>query len=118
MFPTIRLDESEAQVLAAVKHFLALCKINGTLDYWRISSTGIPDGTGRMFRNKEQEGFSDLLILPRNQMPLFIEVKSTKGKQSDPQRKFQARVEQQGHKYYIVHSVDDLMSILKSYAVI
>ena len=40
--------------------------------------------------------------------PLWIEVKSLKGKQSDLQASFQTKVESEGHKYILARSLEDV----------
>jgi heterodisulfide reductase subunit C len=46
-------------------------------------------------------------------VPLWIEVKSEKGKQSDLQKSFQEQVESHGHRYVVVRSVEDVEAALK-----
>jgi hypothetical protein len=61
-------------------------------------------------------GMADILAFPRiydaatNGFPLptWIECKAPKGKQSDLQKSFQARVEAEGHSYILAFSLDDL----------
>lgn len=40
--------------------------------------------------------------------PVWIELKAPKGKQSDIQKSFQAKVEAEGHRYLLIRSLDDL----------
>ena len=56
-------------------------------------------------------GVSDLIVIYHGAV-YFIEVKTQKGKQSDRQKRFQTKVERQGFDYYIVRSVQDVLSIL------
>ena len=44
-------------------------------------------------------------------IPLWIEVKSATGKQSELQKSFQAQVEAEGHRYAIVRSIDDVEAL-------
>jgi hypothetical protein len=44
---------------------------------------------------------------------LWLEVKAPKGVQSEQQKQFQKEVEEQGHLYYVVRSIEDVEEILK-----
>lgn len=56
-------------------------------------------------------GTSDLvLVLPK--MVIFVEVKNETGTQSHLQEVFQKRVEELGHWYFLVRSVEDLKKAL------
>jgi len=46
---------------------------------------------------------------------LWLETKTAKGKQSPLQRSFQLQVEEYGHRYAIIRSLDDLISALAKY---
>ena len=46
-------------------------------------------------------------------VPTWLEVKSATGKQSELQKSFQAQVEDDGHRYAIVRSVDDVEALLQ-----
>jgi len=57
-------------------------------------------------------GCPDIEIILNDGKVLWIEVKSKKGVQSDSQKMFQKELEDRGHKYYIVRSLDDVVNIL------
>ena len=46
-------------------------------------------------------------------MPVWIEVKAEKGKQSELQKSFQQQVEREGHRYILAWSVDDVIEALR-----
>ena len=46
---------------------------------------------------------------------LYIEFKTSKGKQSDKQKAFEERVKGQGYKYYIVRSLEEAQVITENY---
>lgn len=50
-------------------------------------------------------GVADLIILKPNAEIIFIEVKTTIGKQSEAQKLFQKKVQDLGFEYYIVRSL-------------
>jgi len=54
-------------------------------------------------------GVSDLVVVLPAGRVVFLEVKAPDGVQSDKQKKFQARVESMGHRYFIAKSVQDVI---------
>lgn len=59
-----------------------------------------------------RSGVSDLVvILPLGKI-CFLEVKSQVGTQSEPQKRFQRRVEELGHKYFVVRDLEEVGLIL------
>lgn len=79
----------------------------------RIEVFAVPNGgrrdavTGAMLKAEgATAGVSDLIILLPNK-PVFVEVKTKTGRQSDNQKDFQNRVEKLGFEYYIWRSVED-----------
>jgi len=66
-----------------------------------------------------RSGISDLIaILPTPDLPyriVFIEVKTQTGRQSDNQKKFEARVTDAGYEFFLVRSVDDVKSIVENH---
>ena len=60
-------------------------------------------------------GVSDLIVFPNYGNIIFVEVKTPTGKQSDSQKRFQARVEALGFQYHIVRSVDDVRNVIANY---
>ena len=46
-------------------------------------------------------------------LPLWLEVKSATGKQTPVQKSFQRQVEDEGHKYVIVRSIEDVAEALR-----
>lgn len=46
-------------------------------------------------------------------IPLWIEVKSLTGKQSQAQKDFQAQVEAEGHRYTVARSIEDVEEALR-----
>ena len=64
-------------------------------------------------------GMADILAFPQEFAsehgyicPLWIEVKSASGKQSELQKSFQAQVEAEGHKYIVARSIEDVEAAL------
>lgn len=47
-------------------------------------------------------------------LPLWIECKAAKGKQSELQKSFQQQVELHGHRYIVAHSIEDVERTLGS----
>jgi hypothetical protein len=46
-------------------------------------------------------------------VPVWIEVKADKGKQSPLQKSFQDQVEDEGHRYIVARSIEDVKEALK-----
>jgi len=56
-------------------------------------------------------GVSDLICINNGEV-LFIELKDYKGKQSEKQKEFEKIIISQGHKYFIVRSLDEFKKVL------
>src|SRR6202000_1423990 len=65
------------------------------------------------------KGMADILVFPQikitagsskviTPLPLWLELKTPKGVQSQLQKSFQAQVESEGHMYKIIQSLDEL----------
>jgi hypothetical protein len=52
-------------------------------------------------------GASDLVLVLKNRV-IFMEVKTTDGKQSPAQERFEARVKELGHEYVVVRNLYDV----------
>lgn len=57
-----------------------------------------------------RSGVADLIAVLPGRI-VFLEVKTPPGKQSKSQKHFQRTVEELGHAYHVVRSVDDAVSI-------
>ncbi len=63
-----------------------------------------------------RSGVSDLVVLLPGGKAVFMEVKTATGKQSENQKRFQARVESLGFAYCIARSQQDALSFLRGLA--
>ena len=93
----------------AAKHIFSLRMNSGVLK----GSSGRPVTFG-------VPGMADILAFPVDHFPkqdgtylrfvepTWIELKAPKGKQSELQKSFQAQVEAEGHRYLLVHSLEEL----------
>jgi hypothetical protein len=66
------------------------------------------------------QGMADILAFPQirifskvsngviTPLPVWIECKDSKGKQSELQKSFQAQVEDEGHRYILARSIEDV----------
>lgn len=59
-----------------------------------------------------REGCSDLVVLLKNRV-IFIEIKSTTGKQSDKQKEFETKVKELGFEYYVWRDIDAAEEFVK-----
>src|SRR5579864_3470333 len=127
----MKLHRPERDVLASV---LSLLKARGIFAL-RMNVGGVRAS----YRGKERyvrfgvPGMADVLALPRigaqyrveevssftwridsRPSAVWIECKSSTGKQSQAQREFQATVEAEGHQYIVVHSASELNDWLQA----
>jgi hypothetical protein len=117
----------EKQILAAILQFLAAKHILA----FRMNVLAMPTGDGKRFIKAGVPGMADVLAFKVRRtgwltnpaiegdyakeiiIPLWIEAKTEKGKQSDLQRSFQLLVESYGHRYVICRGVEDVENTLK-----
>jgi hypothetical protein len=101
---------SESQVLRSILDYLAVKRIYAV----RMNSGSIVgESNGKRWRiGMHEAGTADILALDNLGLngfwPTWIEVKGPKGKQSDLQKQFQAKVTAEGHRYILAYSIDDL----------
>ena len=83
----------------------------------------IKDGAHRRVIRLHDPGTADILVFHRpiawedqGLTPLWLEVKSATGKQSPVQKSFQHQVEEEGHVYRLVRSIEDVKSVLEELA--
>lgn len=106
----------EAEVLSGCKKLLTLLKNQGKLTWRRIHVGGMTI-RGRQFKNPDMAGLADLLIfLPRG-VTLHCELKATKGHMRFEQTEWMRELSAYGHHYFLIRSVDELISILNSFGV-
>lgn len=103
---------SESQVLRSILDYLAVNRIYAV----RMNSGSIVgERNGNRYRiGMHEAGTADILAFVYNGagegfLPVWIEVKGPKGKQSDLQKSFQARVTAEGMRYILAYSIDDLI---------
>ena len=86
-----------------------------TVRLFRIQTTGIPDGKGG-FRTNREKGAPDFLgVYLLAQIPVLFafELKSPTGKQSGTQKTWQARAEEFGISYFLIHSWEEAESAVQ-----
>jgi len=91
--------------------------------YLRLNAgdTFRPGQNGKLYKVRgAPKGTADLLILSHHEVlhcigprPLFIEFKSSAGKQTDEQEAFSNDVEIRGYEYYVIRSLDELIEVLQ-----
>lgn len=64
-----------------------------------------------------RKGFPDLVLLvpAKGYHGLFVEMKATKGKQSDEQKQYQKAVENVGYKYVLCRSIESFIAQVNDY---
>ena len=81
--------------------------------FWiNIKTMGTWDASLGMYRQSPytMKGTSDLLILHQAQ-PIFIELKTSKGRQSPDQKLFENRIKDEGCEYHVVRNIKQLQDI-------
>lgn len=108
---------SEAMIQAIILEYLAARHIFAM----RMNSgTQVVNDNGhRRAIHMHEPGTADILAFPRRitwedqgLTPLWIECKSATGKQTPVQKSFQRQVEDEGHKYIIARSIEDVEAAL------
>lgn len=60
-------------------------------------------------------GVPDICVILKKGTTIWLEVKSEKGRLTDSQKEFHAKLLELNHKVYVVRSVEDVQEILKDY---
>ncbi len=116
----MRLIEKEADIQRTCLEYLDMKGIM----YLRLNSGDVfsPGAGGKMYKVKGcPKGTADTLILDSMKMsisnakayPIFVEFKSSKGKQTIEQAEFERDVKSLGYEYYVIRSLDELMEVLQ-----
>ena len=114
---------SEAMIQASILQYLAARHIFAM----RMNSgTQIVNDNGhKRAIHMHEPGTADILAFPQVEVegycgvmhdeikPFWIEVKSATGKQTPVQKSFQRQVEDEGHKYIIARSIEDVEAALR-----
>ena len=81
--------------------------------FWRSNTVGMYDPTKKVFRAMPKYGMSGIpdIIVIKDGFFIGLEVKQTKGRQSDSQKEFQRLCKENGAEYHIVTSIDDVREI-------
>ena len=65
------------------------------------------------------KGTPDIMVFHPGRSPyvhgLFIEMKSEKGRVSDEQKEWGKRAEELGYRYYVCHSAEEAIGIIRTY---
>ncbi len=111
-----RIIPMEDTIQAGIIQLLKLCADPRTI------FCSIPNGMyssarigARFVKTGMLPGAADLLIITPDSLPHFMEVKTLKGVQSEPQKAFQARCEAIGVPYVIVKSLREAEGVLAAW---
>lgn len=106
------MNPKESEIQNSICDYLSLKRYL----FWRqnTSPTIQNDKSGnwhfRRMPKYSMKGIPDIIIIKDGQF-IGLEVKRPKGKQSEFQIEFQKRCEENGGKYFVVTSIDDVKSI-------
>lgn len=67
--------------------------------------------------NEDMAGMSDLLIWIKDGPCLSVEIKAPKGKKSPNQVEWEKKLQNMGHEYHEIKSIDELVALLKKHGV-
>lgn len=115
--------QTEREVLSDCKHYLTILQNQRKLLFKRTSTTGVPMKFGnvvKLRRNEDMEGMADIMVFFNMRgfpMTIHIELKSTDGKLTEKQIKWRDELTAFGHKYHECRSLNELMSVLRSYGI-
>lgn len=123
---------TEAQVKQACEHYLTTAQNQGKLWYTRLNAGDFIETRGGSRRRIKGAGAgtADFVVIQKGQVHLeylgkkhgpevpisfviFVECKSTKGKQSPEQVEFEALVKKINCQYVIVRGVEELQEVLE-----
>jgi len=105
------IEPKESAIQTGIEKYLIFMENMGKLVYQK-NNTGAVKVEGRFIRFGK-DGSSDFLVyLPKGET-LHLEVKTSKGRQTDNQKKYQKDVEALGHEYYIARSPDNAIEKIK-----
>lgn len=107
----MKVEQTEAQIQKAIVEYLTLRNI---LFFSVPNELAGGNAGGRMRRFVAmglRAGVSDLLVVLEGRV-IFVEVKTPKGRLSEHQRFFRAKVTELGHRYEVVRSVCDMEKVL------
>lgn len=104
------MNQTETQIRAAIYKTLqvAICPLKGFV--FQIETGGRDRPNNRI--KEGQKGAPDLFLIYLGK-PIALEVKKPKGIQSETQIEFEANIKAAGGYYYLVHSPEEALGILK-----
>ena len=120
---------SEAQLKASISDYLQFLQNLGRLIFLRLNAGSFiltdKDGNFRRRVQGAKAGTADYIVILKVLIPaypthvavealrvIFLELKSTKGRQTPEQKEFQEMVEAQGCGYRIIRSLEELQEII------
>ncbi len=99
------MAKEEKQIQNAIEHYLTLKKHF----FWKNNTGAMKTEYGGFIRFGAV-GSPDICLV-KDGFFIGIEVKTSKGKQSEGQKDFEKRLKEAGGEYYIIRSVDQLKEI-------
>ena len=113
----MRLTSTEAEIQKGIMDYLAAKRVFAI----RLNTGTFQNGKRFIRAHSAGAGAADILAFPHyertytNQImihPVWIEVKTAKGKQSAEQKSFQQKVLREGHLYCLARSIEDVELVL------
>ena len=82
--------------------------------FWRQNTVGVFDFNKGVYHSQPKyslNGVSDIILVRKGGKVVFLEVKRPHGRQSTAQEEFQRLCEKNEAEYYVVHSLDEVISL-------
>lgn len=101
--------ETENDIQNAILQYLELKRHC----FWRQNTTAIYDPKRGIHRKPPPyalNGVSDIVLI-KNGLAIFLEVKKPEGRQSPSQKTFEQKVTNAGAEYHVVRSIEDVQAL-------
>ncbi len=103
----------EVDIQKTICEYLTVRMRQKKLMFSRVNNTPIFDTGRQAFRAMPKftlQGFADIIIVKEG-WAIFLEVKTTKGRQSDGQKEFERLVKENSGEYHVVRSLQDVIDL-------
>jgi hypothetical protein len=106
----------EKDLQKMICEYLDIKKAMRKLWYMRVNSGMLPVSSPK-YKNRmirlAPKGTSDLIIFLDGGKCLFVELKSSKGKQTEYQELFEKEISQLGYEYHLINCFEDFEKLIK-----
>ena len=115
------LDDEEHRIQCSCVNWFRYQYPRYSLNLFAVPNGGRRDKVtaGKLKAEGVVAGVSDLILALRTDEfgALFIEMKTEKGRQSESQKEWQRKIEQDGYKYVVCHSLEEFITEINNYII-